>query len=98
MEMKELPFVLKKENIPLDKAIEELKTFEPLKHRLEIFYRDIKNNIAYIDDSISTIPEATCECIKTFSKTYKNIFLILGGFDRQQDYKILVDLRQVYNE
>ena len=90
--------VLKNENIPLNKAVELLKTFEPLKHRLEIFYKDTDKNIAYIDDSISTIPEATCECIKTFSKTYKNIFLILGGFDRQQDYKILVDLIKEYKD
>lgn len=78
---------LKEENIDINKSLETLKTFKTLEHRLDIFYN--KNNTIFIDDSISTIPEATIEALKTFDN--KDVFLILGGFDRKQDYTLLVD-------
>lgn len=78
---------LKEENIDINKSLEILKTFKTLEHRLDIFYN--KNNTMFIDDSISTIPEATIEALKTFNN--KDVFLILGGFDRKQDYTLLVD-------
>ncbi len=80
---------LKKENINILNALNTLKTFKTLKHRLEVFYNNKETNTIFIDDSISTIPEATIEALKTFENN--EIFLILGGFDREQNYNNLVD-------
>lgn len=63
-----------------------LNTFKPLEHRLE-FAGEAKG-IRFINDSISTIPEATIEAVKTFPQTDT---LILGGHDRKIDYSALVD-------
>lgn len=61
-----------------------LKDFKGLAHRLE--YVATKDNVAYYDDSISTIGETTIEGIKAL----KNVnTLILGGMDRQIDYSNL---------
>jgi UDP-N-acetylmuramoylalanine--D-glutamate ligase len=65
---------------------EYLNEFSPIEHRLEIID---KNGIRYVNDSISTIPEATIACFKTFKD--KNIYSILGGYDRQQNYIDLVN-------
>ena len=46
----------------------------------------------FVNDSISTIPEATIEAIKTFANNKNSLFLILGGFDRQQDYSQLANV------
>lgn len=61
-----------------------LLTYIPLPHRLE-YFGDF-DGISYYDDSISTIPEATINAIKTV----KNIdTIIVGGMDRGIDYKVL---------
>ena len=79
---------LQNEKIDLSKALAVLHSFKTLEHRLEIFYR--KDNTIFVDDSISTIPEATIEALKTFKD--KELFLILGGYDRKQDYTNLVKI------
>ncbi len=61
-----------------------IKSFAGLEHRIEFVgnYGDIE----WYNDSISTIPEATIEAVKTL----KNVdTLILGGFDRGIEYEIL---------
>ena len=69
---------------------EEFKTalnkFKGLAHRLE--YVTTKDNVAYYDDSISTIGETTIEGIKALKKVNT---LILGGMDRKIDYSNLED-------
>lgn len=60
--------------------------FKPVEHRLETIKY---NNILFVNDSISTIPEATIACYKIFKNN--NIYGILGGYDRQQDYTELVN-------
>jgi UDP-N-acetylmuramoyl-L-alanine---L-glutamate ligase len=65
------------------KAVE---SFNGLPHRLE-FIREWMG-VKYYNDSISTIPEATIEALKTFPDVST---LLLGGFDRGIDYTILVD-------
>lgn len=82
--------VLNEENINLKNALSTLQNFKTLRHRLDVFYNDAKNNTIFVNDSISTIPEATIEAIKTFKNN--DIFLILGGFDRQQDYSKLIEI------
>lgn len=63
-----------------------LKKFKGLAHRLE--YVTTKDNVAYYDDSISTIGETTIEGIKALKKVNT---LILGGMDRIIDYSNLED-------
>ena len=68
------------------RTIHEFKT---LPHRLE-FVQDVKG-VAYINDSISTIPQATIEAVKIL----KNVdTLILGGNDRGVHYDVLIDFLQ----
>ncbi len=64
---------------------EYFDSFKPVEHRLETIE---KNGILFINDSISTLPEATIACYNIFKD--KSIYSILGGFDRQQDYSDLI--------
>ncbi len=66
----------------IDKAAQLLKDFEPLPHRLQKVL--IKDNVCFINDSISTAPEAAIGAINSFDG---NIVLISGGQDNQQDYR-----------
>ena len=61
-----------------------LQEFQTLPHRLE-FVTEV-NGVSYINDSISTIPEATMEAIKILKDVDT---LILGGNDRGVDYSEL---------
>ncbi|MDR2778047.1 MAG: UDP-N-acetylmuramoyl-L-alanine--D-glutamate ligase [Rickettsiales bacterium] len=81
--------MLKKEKLDVGAALESLREFKTLPHRLEVFYSDSESNSKFVDDSIATIPEATIEALKTFKDD--NIFLILGGLDRQQDYSEILE-------
>ena len=63
-----------------------LKNFGGVEHRLE-FVRNI-NGVKYYNDSKSTNPTSTITALKTFDK---NVHLILGGLDRNQDYHELDD-------
>lgn len=60
--------------------------FKPVEHRLETINH---NGILFINDSISTIPEATIACYKIFKNN--DIYGILGGYDREQDYSELIN-------
>jgi UDP-N-acetylmuramoylalanine--D-glutamate ligase len=55
--------------------IEDLQTFNPLPHRLEIIQG--KDNLTYINDSISVIPEATLAALKTINHLHTT--LLIGG-------------------
>lgn len=68
-------------NLDIKKAVEALKEFEPLPHRLQKVA--IKNGVLFVNDSISTAPEAAIGAIKSFDG---NLVLISGGQDNQQDY------------
>ncbi len=62
-------------------AAEALKDFEPLPHRLQKVA--LKNGVLFINDSISTAPEAAIGAVNSFDG---NLVLISGGQDNQQDY------------
>ena len=74
--------------LDIDKVIylKTIKKFKTLAHRLE-FVQKVRD-VSYINDSISTIPEATMEAVKIL-KTVDT--LILGGNDRGIHYEILID-------
>jgi len=64
----------------------KLKTFKGLPHRLE--FVDDKSGIAFYNDSIATIPEATIAALESLKKVD---WLIIGGFDRGINYEILAN-------
>ncbi len=73
--------ILKIPNKKIEKAV---KTFKPLKHRMELFAT--YNGVNFYNDSIATIPEATIQMINSIPNINT---LILGGLDRGQDFQSL---------
>ena len=67
-------------------CLKALESFAGLEHRLE--YVAAVNGVEYINDSISTIPEAAIAAIKASDDTD---CLILGGMDRGIPYDVLGD-------
>ncbi len=74
--------VLQYWGMDIRKAVEALKSFEPLEHRLQNFAE--KNGIKFINDSISTAPEAAIGAMKSFDE---NIVIISGGQYLEQNYQ-----------
>lgn len=66
--------------------VQALPYFHGLPHRLE--YLGVKGGIAFYNDSIATVPEATMAALETLGRVD---FLILGGYDRGIQYNSLID-------
>ena len=64
-----------------------LKKFKGVEHRIE-YVTTSSNNVEFYNDSKSTNPTSTITALKTFNKP---IHLILGGFERGQDFNELND-------
>jgi UDP-N-acetylmuramoyl-L-alanine---L-glutamate ligase len=64
-------------------ALSALSDFKGLPHRQQIL--GTRNRVTYVDDSISTTPETALAAVDRFDEG--PITLILGGYDRKQDYK-----------
>ena len=62
-----------------------LSTFSALPHRLQVLGEI--GGVTYVDDSISTIPEAALGAVDAFSG--RPITIILGGLDRGQEWQVL---------
>lgn len=62
-------------------------SFQGLAHRLQVV--ENKENIVWVDDSISTTPETAIAALRAFDKG-EEMVLIAGGFDRGQDYNELI--------
>ena len=63
------------------KGLEALKTFEPLPHRLQKV--GVIDGILFINDSISTAPEAAIGGMQSFEEP---MAIISGGIENHQDY------------
>lgn len=63
-------------------TVETAKHIPPLQHRLQLV-RTI-NNVAYVNDSAATMPDATIAALQSFSN--KQIVLILGGSDKALEF------------
>ncbi len=59
-----------------------LEGFRPLAHRLEVVGES--GGLLWVDDSISTTPESTLAALDSFPG--RDVVLLAGGFDREQDY------------
>lgn len=69
-------------------AIEDaIRQFQPLEHRLQVVCE--ANGIQFVNDSLSTIPEAAMAAIDSVGE--RPIVLIAGGYDRGQDYRQLAE-------
>ncbi|SFZ83144.1 UDP-N-acetylmuramoylalanine--D-glutamate ligase [Devosia enhydra] len=64
-----------------------IAAFTPLPHRLE---EHEVGGLAFVDDSISTTPEATKAALGAYSG--RRIALVAGGHERQQDYTELAGM------
>ena len=73
-------------NVDKDIIRKYLSEFKGVEHRIE--YVTTYNNIEFYNDSKSTNPTSTITALKTFNKP---IHLILGGFERSQDFNELND-------
>ena len=63
-----------------------LPGFTPLPHRLQLVHDDGRR---WVDDSISTIPEAAVAALRAFPGV--PVTLLAGGYDREQDHAPLVE-------
>lgn len=72
-------------------VVQAVKSFHALDHRMQ--FVATKNDVTYIDDAIGMTPESTVASIKAVSDRYGSIScLMLGGQDRDYDFKELIDL------
>lgn len=69
-----------------DKVQKSISEFECLPHRLQFVTE--KDGISYYDDSISTIPEAAVNAVKSVPNAGT---VLIGGMDRNIDYTFLVN-------
>lgn len=72
-------------SLPISKIKKAIKNFKPLEHRLEKV--GIFQGITFYNDALSTIPQSAIEAIESFKGQVGSV--ILGGFERHQDFKDL---------
>ena len=70
-----------KDLVDRDIAVEAVKEFKPVEHRLE-FIREI-NGVKWYNDSVSSSPTRTIAGLNSFDE---EIILIAGGYDKNLDY------------
>ena len=80
--------VCSKLNIPQDDIMQSLQKFGGLSMRLEKVGES--NSTQFINDSYATRPEATQSAIQSFAD--QNLYLILGGSEKNADFSELADI------
>ncbi len=75
--------VVKALKIDPQKCKNALSTFSSLPHRLCVLGE--KQNITYVDDSISTTPQSALAAVKSFENQW--ITLLVGGYERGLDWE-----------
>lgn len=73
-----------KDLVPAQQAIETIKKFKPVEHRIE-FVKEI-DQVKWYNDSASSTPTRTLSGLNAFDE---DIILISGGYDKNLDYKPL---------
>lgn len=73
--------VVKEFPVSQDVITKVLTTFKGVEHRIE--FVKVKDGISYYNDSKSTNPAATITALKSFNTP---VLLILGGFERSQNF------------
>jgi UDP-N-acetylmuramoylalanine--D-glutamate ligase len=73
-------------HLNLDKALDTIKNFKPLEHRMELVGK--YDDIIFYNDVIATIPEATMNACKTLENVNT---LIFGGMDRSIKYDEFIE-------
>ena len=73
-------------NLDIQNAINSIKEFKPLEHRME-FVSTI-NNVSYYNDSIATIPASTINAVKALGNVNT---ILVGGNDRGVDLSELIE-------
>ena len=79
--------VLRHLNVDFQDLLATLFRFEGLPYRLQILGE--KDTILFVNDSISTTPEAALVAVEAFPN--RPLTILLGGQDRQQNYKRLAE-------
>ena len=72
--------------VHLDDAVEAIKEFQPVEHRIELVRE--KDQVKWYNDSASSSPTRTLSGLNAFDK---NIILIAGGYDKNLDYGPLAE-------
>ncbi|MCI8383302.1 MAG: UDP-N-acetylmuramoyl-L-alanine--D-glutamate ligase [Clostridia bacterium] len=70
--------------VPIEKAIEAIKQFKPVEHRIE--FVDEIDQVKWYNDSSSSSPTRTLSGLNAFDE---EIVLIAGGYDKNLDYQPL---------
>ena len=71
--------------VPQDHIVKSMKTFKGVEHRLE--HVALINDVEFINDSKATNIDAVIVAINTFKKP---IVLILGGYDKGANFRLLL--------
>ncbi len=72
----------------INSMITSIRTFKGLEHRLEWVTK--QHNIDYYNDSKATNAISTINALNALTNKYKNIVLIAGGIQKQEDYSPLL--------
>lgn len=88
-----ISYLYLKKEFDLELSLKKLKAFiknlKTPQFREEIIYQDKK--LMIVNDSANTTPDATFAAIKRFYKKNINFILIVGGTDKNLDFKLLAE-------
>ena len=82
-------------DIPWERAFSGASKFRGVKHRLEYLRR--LEGVPIYDDTAATSPSATIAAIRALLPEYENLFLVVGGEAKGNDYKELQALISTQN-